>query len=192
MTVKSRLLISHLIMFIVPIFMTVIVAAVMPAGAPTLSRGNNYLYLENISKCTRFPSCPQSRILFSSPKEKIPFTSTETKTICRRLREQLDIPILIVSARRDDIDKIRSLGFGADDYIEKPFSPAVLAARVKSQLARYEQLKGTAKENTGIITIGDITLNPSTRIVTVRGENKLLPNKEFQLLEFLMINADIV
>jgi len=105
---------------------------------------------------------------------------------------ELDIPILIVSARRDDIDKIRSLGFGADDYIEKPFSPAVLAARVKSQLARYERLKGTAKENTGIITIGDITLNSSTHIVAVRGENKLLPNKEFQLLEFLMINADIV
>lgn len=117
---------------------------------------------------------------------------TDGFSICRRLRERLDIPILIVSARRDDIDKIRSLGFGADDYIEKPFSPAVLAARVKSQLARYERLKGTAKENTGIITIGDITLNPSTRIVTVRGENKLLPNKEFQLLEFLMINADIV
>lgn len=117
---------------------------------------------------------------------------TDGFPICRMLREQLDIPILIVSARRDDIDKIRSLGFGADDYIEKPFSPAVLAARVKSQLARYERLKGTAKENTGIITIGDITLNPSTRIVTVRGENKLLPNKEFQLLEFLMINADIV
>lgn len=117
---------------------------------------------------------------------------TDGFSICRRLREQLDIPILIVSARRDDIDKIRSLGFGADDYIEKPFSPAVLAARVKSQLARYERLKGTAKKNTGIITIGDITLNPSTRIVTVRGENKLLPNKEFQLLEFLMINADIV
>lgn len=132
----------------------------------------------------------QNLILFT--KGKIPFTSTQTKTICRRLREQLDIPILIVSARRDDIDKIRSLGFGADDYIEKPFSPAVLAARVKSQLARYERLKGTAKENTGIITIGDITLNSSTRIVTVRGENKLLPNKEFQLLEFLMINADIV
>ena len=117
---------------------------------------------------------------------------TDGFSICRMLREQLDIPILIVSARRDDIDKIRSLGFGADDYIEKPFSPAVLAARVKSQLARYERLKGTAKENTGIITIGDITLNSSTRIVTVRGENKLLPNKEFQLLEFLMINADIV
>lgn len=90
------------------------------------------------------------------------------------------------------LTKSEVFGFGADDYIEKPFSPAVLAARVKSQLARYEQLKGTAKENTGIITIGDITLNPSTRIVTVRGENKLLPNKEFQLLEFLMINADIV
>ena len=108
------------------------------------------------------------------------------------LREQLDIPILIVSARRDDIDKIRSLGFGADDYSEKPFSPAVLAARVKSQLARYERLKGTAKENTGIITIGDITLNSSTRIVTVRGENKLLPNKEFQLLELFLDNRNKV
>ncbi len=112
--------------------------------------------------------------------------------VCRKLRDKIDIPIMIVSARRDDIDKIRSLGFGADDYIEKPFSPAVLAAKVKSQLAQYERLKGAPKENTGIITIGDIVLNSSTHIVTVRGENKLLPNKEFQLLEFLMINADIV
>lgn len=132
-------------------------------------------------------SCPYDLILLD-----LMLPGMDGFSICRKLREQLDIPILIVSARRDDIDKIRSLGFGADDYIEKPFSPAVLAARVKSQLARYERLKGTAKENTGIITIGDITLNSSTRIVTVRGENKLLPNKEFQLLEFLMINADIV
>ena len=134
-----------------------------------------------------FPSFQPNLILLD-----LMLPGTDGFSICRMLREQLDIPILIVSARRDDIDKIRSLGFGADDYIEKPFSPAVLAARVKSQLARYERLKGTAKENTGIITIGDITLNSSTRIVTVRGENKLLPNKEFQLLEFLMINADIV
>lgn len=71
---------------------------------------------------------------------------TDGFSICRRLRERLDIPILIVSARRDDIDKIRSLGFGADDYIEKPFSPAVLAARVKSQLA---PLRTTERDGKG-------------------------------------------
>ena len=65
--------------------------------------------------------------------------------ICRKLREKLDIPITIVSARHEDIDKIRTLGFGADEYIEKPFSPAVLAAQVKSQLSRYDQLKGSKK-----------------------------------------------
>lgn len=67
--------------------------------------------------------------------------------ICRKLREKLDVPITIVSARHEDIDKIRTLGFGADEYIEKPFSPAVLAAQVKSQLSRYEQLKGSGKRN---------------------------------------------
>ena len=65
--------------------------------------------------------------------------------IVRKLRDKIDIPIMMVTARRSDIDKIRGLGFGADDYIEKPFSPGVLVARVKSQLARYERLKGTGE-----------------------------------------------
>lgn len=112
--------------------------------------------------------------------------------ICHQLRTKVDAPIIIVSARRDDIDKIRGLGFGADDYVEKPFSPSVLTARVKSHLARYERLKGASRKKENIISLGDITLNSATHIVIVRGENKILPNKEFQLLEFLMTNADIV
>lgn len=64
--------------------------------------------------------------------------------VCRRLRDKVDIPIMIVTAKREDIDKIRGLGFGADDYVEKPFSPSVLVARVKSQLAQYQRLKGSS------------------------------------------------
>lgn len=66
--------------------------------------------------------------------------------ICRALREQIDVPILMVTARQEDIDKIRGLGLGADDYIEKPFSPSVLVARVKAHLARYQRLTGAAHE----------------------------------------------
>ena len=112
-------------------------------------------------------------------------------TVCRRLREKLDIPILMVTARQEDIDKIRGLGLGADDYIEKPFSPGVLVARVKSQLAQYERLKGTG-ERRKKISIGGITLEPDTHRIFVRGMEKVLPNKEFQLLEFLMVHADVV
>ena len=113
--------------------------------------------------------------------------------ICRKLREKLDIPITIVSARHEDIDKIRTLGFGADEYIEKPFSPAVLAAQVKSQLSWYEQLKGSGKKkHTGPLSLGGITMDESTHTVTVRGKPVELANKEFQLLHFLMVNAGIV
>ena len=112
-------------------------------------------------------------------------------TICRKLRDQIDIPIIMVTAKQGDIDQIRGLGFGADEYIAKPFSPSVLVAKVKSQLAQYERLKGTANEAQKI-TLGDISLEPKTHRVFVRGEEKILPNKEFKLLEFLMIHADIV
>lgn len=111
--------------------------------------------------------------------------------IVRKLRDKIDIPIMMVTARRSDIDKIRGLGFGADDYIEKPFSPGVLVARVKSQLAQCERLKGTG-ERRKKISIGGITLEPDTHRIFVRGEEKVLPNKEFQLLEFLMVHADVV
>lgn len=111
--------------------------------------------------------------------------------IVRKLRDKIDIPIMMVTVRRSDIDKIRGLGFGADDYIEKPFSPGVLVARVKSQLAQYERLKGTG-ERRKEISIGGITLEPDTHRIFVKGMEKVLPNKEFQLLEFLMVHADVV
>lgn len=111
--------------------------------------------------------------------------------IVRKLRDKIDIPIMMVTARRSDIDKIRGLGFGADDYIEKPFSPGVLVARVKPQLAQYERLKGTG-ERRKKISIGGITLEPDTHRIFVKGMEKVLPNKEFQLLEFLMVHADVV
>ena len=110
--------------------------------------------------------------------------------ICRKLRDKTDKPIMLVTAKREDIDKIRGLGYGADDYIAKPFSPGVLVAKVKAQLAQYDRLKGTKKE-TKRITLGDIMLEPDTRRVWVDGKEKELPNKEFQLLEFLMEHPDV-
>lgn len=111
--------------------------------------------------------------------------------ICRKLRNKLDIPIMMVTAKRTEIDQIRGLGFGADDYIEKPFSPGVLVAKVKSQLAQYERLKGKMKEGQRV-TLGDISLEADTHRVFVRGEEKMLPNKEFKLLEYLMFHPDVV
>lgn len=112
--------------------------------------------------------------------------------ICRRIRNHVDIPIVMVTARRSDLDKIKGLGFGADDYIEKPFSPGVLVARVKARIDQYRRLKGTGEKGESTVSIGDVVLDPKTHRVTVRGREVILPNKEFQLLEFLMINADIV
>ena len=112
--------------------------------------------------------------------------------ICKRIRAEKEVPILMVSAKREDIDKIRGLGFGADDYVEKPFSPSVLVARVKSQLAQYQRLKGTQIHKKSRITLGNISLDPDTHRVFVGDKEKVLPNKEFQVLEFLMVNADMV
>lgn len=110
--------------------------------------------------------------------------------VCKNIRSKIDIPIMMLTARKSDIDKIRGLGFGADDYIEKPFSPSVLVARVKSQLAQYERLKGSADANK--IILGNIILESDTHRVFVNDKEIFLPNKEFQLLEFLMTNANIV
>ena len=111
--------------------------------------------------------------------------------VCRKLREALDIPVLMVTARREDIDKIRGLGLGADDYIEKPFSPSVLVARVKAHLARYERLKG-ANVVKSEITLGGVRLNTDTRRVYVDDNEVELKNKEYELLLFLMVNVDTV
>jgi len=112
-------------------------------------------------------------------------------TVCRKLREELDIPILMITARREDIDKIRGLGLGADDYIEKPFSPSVLVARVKAHLAQYDRLKQSDKPKSEI-RMGTIRINTDTHRVYVNEEEKELKNKEYELLLFLMINADVV
>lgn len=113
-------------------------------------------------------------------------------TVCRRLRESLDIPILMVTARREDIDKIRGLGLGADDYIEKPFSPSVLVARVKAHLAQYARLKDTDRIATAEIRIGSIRINTDTRRVYVNGIEIDLKNKEYELLLFMALNIDMV
>lgn len=112
-------------------------------------------------------------------------------SVCRRLRDTLDIPILMVTARQEDIDKIRGLGLGADDYIEKPFSPSVLVARVKSHLARYARLTG-ASRTLHEITIGGLTVNTDSRRVTVDGKEIALKNREYELLLFFMRNPDTV
>lgn len=112
-------------------------------------------------------------------------------TICRKLREKIDIPILMVTARQEDIDKVRGLGLGADDYIEKPFSPTVLVARVKANIAQYERLSGTGKALSEI-ALGTIRLNTGTHRVFVDGREADLKNKEYELLLFLMLNVDMV
>ena len=112
-------------------------------------------------------------------------------TVCQRLRQLIDTPILMVTARREDIDKIRGLGLGADDYVEKPFSPSVLVARVKAHLARYARLTQTQKK-TAEIRIGGIRLNTDTHRVYVNEREVELKNKEYELLLFFMLHVDIV
>lgn len=112
--------------------------------------------------------------------------------VCRILRETLDIPILMVTARQEDIDKIKGLGMGADDYITKPFSPSVLVARIKANLAQYDRLKNVGISNRTQIQMGNIVLQTDTRRVFVEGTEVKLKNKEYELLLFLMSNVDIV
>ena len=112
-------------------------------------------------------------------------------TVCPKLREQVDVPILMVTARQEDIDKIRGLGLGADDYIEKPFSPSVLAARVKAHLARYQRLAGPEKRKAEI-TLGGLRLNTETHRLYVDGREVELKNKEYELLLFFLLHIDAV
>jgi DNA-binding response OmpR family regulator len=115
--------------------------------------------------------------------------------ICREIRDKIDIPILMVSARIEDIHKIRGLGLGADDYIAKPFSPAELVARVKTHISRYKRLKGA--NNSGQTTADEIDLGrlriiPATRRVYVENNEISLTNKEYELLLFFASNPEIV
>lgn len=112
--------------------------------------------------------------------------------ICRQIRERKDMPVLLVSAKKEDIDKIRGLGLGADDYITKPFSPSELVARVKAHLARYERLVSTNLPENEIIEIRGIRIDKTARRVFVNGEEKIFTTKEYDLLVFLAQNPNRV
>ena len=105
--------------------------------------------------------------------------------ICRNVRDEKNTPIIMVSAKKDDIDKIRGLGLGADDYMTKPFSPSELVARVKAHLARYERLIGSAVEENKVIEIRGLKIDTTARRVWINGEEKPFTTKEFDLLTFL-------
>ena len=112
--------------------------------------------------------------------------------VCKRIREDRNVPILMVSAKKDDIDKIRGLGLGADDYITKPFSPSELVARVKAHMARYERLVGTGQKANDVIEIRGLKIDKTARRVWIDGEEKSFTNKEFDLLTFLAENPNHV
>lgn len=112
--------------------------------------------------------------------------------ICRQVREVKNIPVIMVSAKKDDIDKIRGLGLGADDYMTKPFSPSELVARVKAHLARYERLVGSGVKENEVIEIRGLKIDKTARRVFLNGEEKIFTTKEFDLLTFLAENPNHV
>ena len=112
--------------------------------------------------------------------------------ICKKVREKKNTPIIMVSAKKEDIDKIRGLGLGADDYMTKPFSPSELVARVKAHLARYERLVGSGVKANELIEIRGIKIDKTARRVYVNGEEKAFTTKEFDLLTFLAENPNHV
>ena len=117
---------------------------------------------------------------------------TDGFEICRTVREKKDIPIIMVSAKKDDIDKIRGLGLGADDYMTKPFSPSELVARVKAHLSRYDRLVGSQAARNEVIEIRGLKIDKTARRVWVNGEETQFTTKEFDLLTFLAQNPNHV
>lgn len=105
--------------------------------------------------------------------------------ICRQIRNEKNTPIIMVSAKKDDIDKIRGLGLGADDYMTKPFSPSELVARVKAHMARYDRLTESAVPKNKTIEIRGLKIDTTARRVWVNGQEKTFTTKEFDLLTFL-------
>ena len=112
--------------------------------------------------------------------------------VCKHIREKKDVPILMVSAKKDDIDKIRGLGLGADDYITKPFSPSELVARVKAHMARYSRLVGSGHESNDYVEIRGLKIDKTARRVYVDDVEKNFTTKEFDLLTFLAENPNHV
>ncbi|KRE86433.1 two-component system response regulator [Paenibacillus sp. Soil766] len=112
--------------------------------------------------------------------------------ICRRIRSVKDIPIVMVSAKKEDIDKIRGLGLGADDYMIKPFSPSELVARVKAHLARYERLMGRRETRNDEVRIRGLMIDKTARRVFVNEREVMFTTKEFDLLTHLAMNPNRV
>ena len=110
--------------------------------------------------------------------------------LCRKIREKSNIPIIMLSARSSDLDKIMGLGNGADDYVTKPFNPLELIARVKSQLRRYTSLNpgSVPPENEQEVTVKNLTINRETRVVTAYGREVRLTPLEFDILYLLASN----
>lgn len=111
--------------------------------------------------------------------------------ICKRIRKVKDIPILMVTAKKEDIDKIRGFGLGADDFIVKPFSPSELVARVKAHLSRYERLVKRQEEKE-VIRVGGLQIDKVSRRVFVNDKEVVFTTKEFDLLQFLALNPNHV
>ncbi|UOY91860.1 response regulator transcription factor [Ectobacillus sp. JY-23] len=113
--------------------------------------------------------------------------------VCKKIRSAVDIPILLVSAKKEEIDKIRGLGLGADDYITKPFSPSELVARVKAHLARYERLAGSGSvQQSNSIYVHGITIDKAARRVYIHNEEVPFTTKEFELLTFFVLHPNQV
>ena len=114
-------------------------------------------------------------------------------SICKEIRAESDVPIIFLSAKSDEIDKVRGLGLGADDYMTKPFSPSELVARVKSHIARYEKLTAAAnKAKPDVLTIGGLKIDKNAHRVYVDDNEVAMPVKEYELLLFLAENPNIV
>ena len=112
--------------------------------------------------------------------------------ICKAIREAKDIPILMVSAKKEDLDKVYGLGMGADDYMTKPFSPSELVARVKAHLQRYERLVGSGIRENKVVATRGLRIDKTARRVFVNGEEKAFTTKEFDLLTYLAENPNRV
>ncbi len=112
--------------------------------------------------------------------------------ICKRIREFKDVPILMVSAKKEELDKIRGLGLGADDYITKPFSPSELVARVKAHLARYDRLVSSPAIKKDELSIRGLRIDKASRRVWINGEEKIFTAKEFDLLTYLAENPNVI
>lgn len=156
----------------------------------------DYLEANGFEVQMAFTGLSEKKAALSSPVDlillDIMLPGEDGFQVCREIRAEKDIPILMVSARQEDIDKIRGLGLGADDYIVKPFSPTELVARVKSHISRYEQLTNRESSRPQVLRCGNLVIDLSSHQVFLQDKEIHLPNKEFELLAFLAKNPGIV